>query len=371
MMRALLICQSLDIGGTERQMTELARKLPAHGVQASAACLRPGGMRINELRQAGIEVAVFELWSFLRPNVVRPAWKFVRFLRERNIQLVHAFDPPAAIFATPLARLARTPLVLSSMRGERGCYPPGTQRALQLTDRLVDGIVVNSDFVRQELRTRYQVPPAKLDLCYNGIDRVIFPPGPRARPPELANASLVVGCVAALRPEKSIQTLIEAVARVQHPGTHLVIVGSGPEEPRLRAVAEASGLLALGRCRFVPATSEVARWTRAMDIFVLPSRTEAFSNSLLEAMSSGCAAIGSRVGGNPELILENKTGLLFEPGDPASLAAAIEKLAADPELRARLAAAAEARLNSEFTMDASAARMASIYKRRLTGRVLY
>lgn len=369
MVQALLLSQFLDIGGTERQIAEVAKALPAQGVRAAVASLRPGGMRARELKAAGVEVQCFEVWSFLKPGMLRPARQLYRFLKQRRIQVVHAFDPPTAIFATPLARLAGVPLVLSSMRGERGFLPSHLQRALQVTDRIVDGVVVNCDFLRQELQTRYRVPPGKLQICYNGIDRAVFPSGPRMRPPELAGASLVVGCVAALRREKSIETLIEAVARVKQPGVHLVIVGSGPDEPRLRGIAASSGLLAQGRCLFVPATSEVAKWNRAMDVFVLPSLTEAFSNALIEAMSCGCAVIGSRVGGNPELILEGKTGLLFAPADPASLAAAIEKLAADPELRARLAAAAEARLNSEFTMEASAARMASIYKRLLALRV--
>ncbi len=361
MMEALLLSQFLDIGGTERQIAEVAKALPRHGVRAAVASMRPGGMRARELRAAGVEVLCFEVRSFVKPSLLPPARALYRFLKQRRIQVVHAFDPPAAVFATPLAKLAGVPLVLSSMRGERGFLPSNMQRALQVTDRIVDGIVVNCDFLRQELLTRYQVPAAQLDLCYNGVDRAVFQPGPRQRPPELADAALVVGCVAALRPEKSILTVIQAMAKVKHPGIKLVIVGSGPDEPRLRAEAESSGL-------FVPATPEVPKWNRAMDIFVIPSLTEAFSNSLLEAMSSGCAAIGSRVGGIPELILDGRTGLLFEPGNPASLADAIDKLASDTALRARCIAAAEERIARQFTMDASAATMAGIYTRRLAQR---
>ncbi|MBL8212904.1 MAG: glycosyltransferase family 4 protein [Bryobacterales bacterium] len=368
MVEALLLSQFLDIGGTERQIAEVARALPRHGVRAAVASLRPGGMRARELKAAGVEVLCFEVRSFVKPSLLPPARALYRFVRERRIQVVHAFDPPAAVFATPLAKLAGVPLVLSSMRGERGFLPAKMQRALQMTDRIVDGIVVNCDFLRQELLTRYRVPAAHLDICYNGVDRAIFQPGPRQRPPELAEASLVVGCVAALRPEKSILTVIQALAKVNHPGVKLVIVGSGPDEPRLRAEAESNGLLAQGRCLFIPSTPEVAKWNRAMDIFVIPSLTEAFSNSLLEAMSSGCAAIGSRVGGIPELIADGQTGLLFEPGNPVSLAVAIEKMASDAPLRARCIAAAEERIAREFTMDASAAAMADIYTRRLAKR---
>ncbi len=81
----------------------------------------------------------------------------------------------------------------------------------------------------------------------------------------------------------------------------------------LRSQAEARGLA--GDCTFVPATGQVAEWLQAIDIFVLPSRSEALSNSLLEAMACGCCPVASRVGGNLELIRHGENGMLFEAGD--------------------------------------------------------
>ncbi len=171
-----------------------------------------------------------------------------------------------------------------------------------MTDRLVDGIVVNCEYMRQHLENDENVPAKLIHLCYNGIDTAVFRPEAQKRPVEVADATVVIGVVCALRPEKGLSTLVEAFAAIaqQHPGVKLAIVGSGPCLPELQEQARAAQIA--DRCVFVPKTNEVARWLRAIDIFVLPSLTEALSNALMEAMACGCCAVASRVGGNPELL---------------------------------------------------------------------
>lgn len=127
----------------------------------------------------------------------------------------------------------------------------------------------------------------------------------------------------------------------------------------LRRRAAAAGVES--SCRFEPASAQVAEWLRAIDIFVLPSRSEALSNSLMEAMACGCAPVASRVGGNPELIAHGETGLLFEPGDAEELARHLELLAGNRDLRVRLGAAAAVRIRREFSVEQAARRMEQIY----------
>ena len=104
------------------------------------------------------------------------------------------------------------------------------------------------------------------------------------------------------------------------------------------------------------------RLLRGIDIFVLPSLSEALSNSLMEAMASGCCPIVSRVGGNPELIAHGENGLLFEKGDAAGLAEALRQVIGDSSYRQRLAAQSLRRIEDEFSLQASARRMAEIYE---------
>ena len=127
----------------------------------------------------------------------------------------------------------------------------------------------------------------------------------------MRDAALVVGVVCVLRPEKGLETLLDAFAEVHaiEPGLKLAIVGSGPCLPDLQERARALGIIE--RCVFEPATPRVADWLRGIDIFVLPSLSEALSNSLMEAMACGCTVAASRVGGNPELVAHGETGMPF------------------------------------------------------------
>src|SRR5207302_3139718 len=94
-------------------------------------------------------------------------------------------------------------------------------------------------------------------------------------------------------------------------------------------------------CHFQPAAQDVAPWLRAMDIFVLPSLSESFSNSLMEAMACGCCPIASDTGGNPELVRDGEAGLLFPAGDIGALAAHLTPVLNDEEVGQRLAERAE------------------------------
>jgi glycosyltransferase involved in cell wall biosynthesis len=103
-----------------------------------------------------------------------------------------------------------------------------------------------------------------------------------------------------------------------------------------------------------------------MDIFVLPSVSEALSNSLMEAMACGCAVVASRVGGNVELIDDGRTGFLFEKSDAGQLASILERLIADEELRREIGTAAASFIREGFSLETSVTRMQSIYDTMLS-----
>jgi glycosyltransferase involved in cell wall biosynthesis len=232
---------------------------------------------------------------------------------------------------------------------------------LRLTDRMVDAIVVNSEAVARQLIEEERTPLGLIHLCRNGIDTREFRRREDPRPDALREAAVVVGTLCALRPEKNLPLLLRAFARVRRPGVKLAIVGSGPSLPELQALA---GDLELGAdCVFELATADVPRWLSAMDVFVLPSSSEALSNSLMEAMACGCAVAASNVGGNPELVRQMETGVLFNVGDIDGLADALGRLTGSAELRYRLAEAACDEMRGRYSLDAAAQRMAEIYER--------
>jgi glycosyltransferase involved in cell wall biosynthesis len=355
----LLVTRELGLGGSERQLAETALALDRACWQPHVACFTAGGFRARELVDAGVPVLKLGLRSLVSPSAIASAVRLGRYVNRHGIRLVHAFDVPADLFAVPAARLYRVPVVLSSQRAHRDLTPGPSRHLLRLTDRIVDAIVVNSQAVARQLTAEDAVPASMIRLAYNGLDTAIFRrEGPRAETPWPAGSGPVTGVICALRPEKGLHLLLDAFAQVRR--GKLLIVGSGTALPDLQARAQSLGLS--GDCHFQPAQSTVAPWLRAIDIFVLPSLSEALSNALLEAMGCGCCPIASDTGGNPELVRDGETGLLFPSGNAGALAGRLRMVLAHPELRQKLAAAAAHRAHRDFTREVAAARMAEIYR---------
>jgi glycosyltransferase involved in cell wall biosynthesis len=355
------MARELGPGGSERQLTEIAKGLDRRRFLPYVGYFR-GGMRLEELQDAQVPTLHIDIASFKRKDVLTKAHSFGKFVKDRRIGIVHTFDYPLTSFAVPFARWFGVPIVLSSQRGHRDLIPSFYRTIVQSTDLLVDGIVVNCCAVQEDLIREEDVPRSKVRLCYNGIDWEKFQlASPCAIRHNLPQNSLVVGCVSVLRQEKHLDLLLAAVASLvpSLPELQLMLVGNGPEEDFLRERARELGIL--HRCLFHPAEKDVGPWLKSIDIFVLPSLTEALSNSLMEAMASGCSIIASNVGGNPELVSHGETGMLFKSNDAQSLAATIRLVARNPNLRRRLACNAQALIRENFRLEQSAGRMAEIY----------
>ena len=355
----LLMIRELGLGGTERQLTAVARALDREKFEPHVGCFRDQGLRLKDLEAARVPIVRFPLESFKRPfpGVVA----MMRYLRMHRIKLLHAFDPPAIIFGIPIAEMSGQVITVSSQRSHRNLIPRWQRHALRFTDRMADAVVVNCEYVARHLIEDERVPAGQIQLCYNGLDTEMFHPGDRARPAELAEASLTIGIVTALRPEKDLGTLLEAFTQVRsaRAGMKLALVGTGASEPQLRAQARALGIEQ--DCVFTGEVRDVTAWLSAIDIFVLPSVSEALSNSLMEAMACGCCVVASRIGGNPELVTHEVSGLLFQARDTAGLAAALRLLIENKAMRRKLAQAGARVIRQKFSLPASARRMEAIY----------
>jgi glycosyltransferase involved in cell wall biosynthesis len=360
----LLTVRELHHGGIERDVTKIALKLDRSRFEPHVASYQAKGMRFEELSRAGIPFLHLPLSSLKSRSALSAAMKLRRYIRERGIRLLHAYDS-TAVFIAPIARALRVPVVLSSTLGNRGLLDQRTRRQIRWTDNLVDAVVVNCEAMRRHMIDDEHVPSERIELCYNGVDTVEFYPEAARKPEPFANRSVVIGTVCVLRPEKALDLLQEAFALVSHltSGIKLLIVGSGPELPRLQANTQRLGLQE--SCEFVPATRLVPQFLRTFDIFVSCSHSEAFSNGLLEAMACGCGVVGSRVGGTPELIGNDERGLLFQPGDASDLAAKLTTLIENEPLRRAFGVRAAEFARNELSIEVAARRMAEIYESML------
>jgi len=364
----LLLVRQLTIGGAERDVAKLARYLDRTRFQPHVACFYAQGERLEELKGAGIPILALPVRSFHNWTAVEGARLLRRYIRRHGIVLLQAFDAPTSIFAVPLGRLLRVPVVIASHLFFRHLIAPPQYQALAAVDRLAHRIVVNAHAVERHLIEEHHVPKERIFVSYNGVETSVFHPGPEPRPPFLAGASLIAGTVCVLREEKRLDLLLRAFAQTRHldPRMKLLIVGGGDMLPAWLALRRELELEEC--CHFEPATADAARWMRLMDIFVLPSRSEGFPNALLEAMACGCAVIGSAVGGIPELIDDGRDGFLFPPGDAGRLAGRLSTLVTDAELRHRMGSEAAAKARARFSMEITAARMERFYESLLLSR---
>lgn len=360
----LMLARVLDAGGIERDVSKFARNLGKHGIQPHVACFNPGGMRWQEIQAAGIPLLTVPVKSFRSKSAVEGARILTRYIANEGIRLVHGFDDAADIFGVPIARTLGVP-TLSSQLCHRELCSFRTRLLMAAIDRIATGVFVNCEAIATHLAVDWKLNHSRIHVCHNGYEPQEFHSRGRRRPQALADASIVIGTVGLLRPEKNLRILLEAFAHVHRRDrkARLLIVGSGEMKAELLQLAV--GLQVADACIFQESVTEPADWMRAIDVFVLPSLSEGFSNSLLEAMACGCCPVASRVGGTPELVRDGDCGILFETGNVAQLADSLIFLASNPGERQRMADSATAYVYEHFTIERASGRLAEIYRELL------
>lgn len=218
----------------------------------------------------------------------------------------------------------------------------------RLAVRTADTVIVPSRHVAR-LVEGWGVEPARIRVIYNAIPDPKLSGTPRAalRHELGLPAGKLIVSVARLTPVKGVDVMLRALERL--PEWRLIVIGDGPQKPALEQMPAAARTVFSGRL----AHDDVLRYVRAADIYVLSSRTEGLSHTLLEALAVGTPSAATRVGGNPEVITDGVDGLLVPPDDPGALAEAILRLA-DPGLYAQISAAALKR-SEAFRWDSEVA----------------
>ena len=335
-LRVAHVTLGLDVGGQEKLLVEFARHADRGRFDLQFVSLGGRGVLAGDLEAHGWPVAALGEPTGFRPGLVS---RLARLFRAGRIDVVHTHDERPHIYGAFAARLAGVRRLIHTRH--HGMADRLTRRqsglvrvASELTDRFV---CVSADSARQAVRQG--VSARKVRVLHNGIDLTRFgvegggwrvegedkPPDPSSpstlHPPPSTRTGPVV-TVARLSPEKDIGTLLHAAALAARSDDafRLEIAGDGPCMADLRRTAAELGLGGVvhfhGQVRDVPALLARA------GLFVLPSLTEGVSLTLLEAMACGLAVVATRVGGNPEVVVDGETGLLAPPGDPAALAAA-------------------------------------------------
>lgn len=376
---------TFGIGGTEKQVANLTRRMDRRAFDVSFACMSRWGELIREIEdRQGIAVSEYPIGNLYELSTFRQQWRFAQALRRDRTQILHSYNFYANMFSIPAAKLAGVPCIVASIR-DMGIYlSPMKLRAQRLVCRLADRIVVNAGAIRDWL-VEQGYPADKIVVIRNGVDTTRFGgrnDGAALRsefgiPPQ---APLVV-MLARLNPSKGVDCFFEAAVKIRErrPDAHYLAVGEcytrnaegeivvdGAYRQALQDRVMSLGLA--DRLHFAGLRKDVPQILAAAAVSVLPSLSEGISNTLLESMAAGAPVVATRVGGTPEVIRDGEHGLLIPPGDPQATADAILAVLGDPALAARLGAGGRQRVRDEFSFEAVVRRTEDLYRELLASK---
>ena len=358
-LKILHVTFNMAIGGTEQVIRQLITTTSGAQVEHAIVCIDGHVGEIGQaLKQQGITLYQVRRNPGFDRELVRSIRKIVR---DGAFDIVHGHQYTPYLYAWLAARTTRARVVFT----EHGRFHPDRYRykamLINPVISLMTPAVIAISRATARALSRYEfIPSGKIRVIYNGIAGLHRDPGEMARIRSelgIPEGALVTGTVSRLDPVKNQSMMIRAFKRFreQVPEAMLVMVGDGPEMDSLQKLVKEGGL---ADCvRFTGFREQPQQYLALMDIFLLSSFTEGTSMTLLEAMSLGIPSVATRVGGNPEIVVDGETGFLVESDDAEGFAGAMVRLATEPETCQKFSDAAVSRFRDRF----SAARMAEEY----------
>ena len=361
----------LSVGGSQTALLRLLEKIDQNRFSPSVACLYDGdgetGRRIRGLSIDVTDLAMTKtsLFSWLR---------LYRLLRQQRPLILHCWLFHPSILGRILGRMARVPIIITSRRNDQ---VGGTLR--EYVNRWSGGLSDRTIAVSESARTieiqRAKVPPDQVMVIPNGIETEKF----STLTPEVGlefrrrlNISAEVpllGSVGRLHEQKGYNQLIRAMVKIRArvPKARLLLVGEGECRGDLERLARDLGVTEA--VIFTGKRMDIPQIMSALDVFVLSSLWEGMPNVILEAMAAGRPVVATRVGGVPEVVTDDVTGLLVSPRDPTALAEACIRLLRDTRLQDRLGSQARRHVLEHFQVDAAARSTEALYEALLQDKL--
>ncbi|TVR84842.1 MAG: glycosyltransferase family 1 protein [Rhodospirillales bacterium] len=361
-----------EVTGAETYLMTLMDGLTRVGCTVGLCCsVAPGRLDapwLQALRTRGLRHEPVAVGSKLSLADVRAAHTHARAF---GADVIHAMDHRSDLVAVMVGRLLRIPAVASFFGWTN--WQPGSMRAriYPLFDRLamlgLQRVIVDSRFIGETLGTAGK----RLAVVPNGVDLNRFDPDRACTDLKRRwfgdEPVILVGMVGRIHPNKGQHEFARAASLLlqRRPETRFVVIGDAPSgyEDYLatltRLIVE-YGLEKRFKIINLP-SAEIPDAMASLDVLAAPSYMESLSYVLLEAMAMRTPVVTSRVGGHGELITDSEDGLLIEPGDPEGLAAALERLVSNAELRRRLGLAGRKRVEAGYSTDAMVKRTLEIY----------
>jgi glycosyltransferase involved in cell wall biosynthesis len=372
--KIMLVTVGLGVGGTETQILEMASRLDRARFEVLVCGLKKDRTVADELRARGIRAVTLDGCG---KGDIRVLYRLARLIRAERPDIVHAFLGFANLASSLVGRLLGVPVIIWSYRDMEVWKTKAHWLVDRAGARWADAITCCSEAVRQFVLAHINGQASKLVTIHNGVDPDAFRSPRTAGRGELMlrDGGLVVGTVCRLdEPKKGLAVLLHALSDLAKrdglPAWQCLVVGEGPARGSLLALAAQLSLS--DRVVFAGMRHDVAPVLSAMDLFVCPSLYEGFGIAIVEAMAAGRPVIASAVGGIPEIVVREDTGLLVPPGDARALAGAIASLLSRPDRARAMGARGRERARERFSIEAAVRRHQQLYdtlSSRRPGRV--
>ena len=362
-------------GGGEEALLRIVKTLPREQFRVSLVTFaaNPAAARIVETSDA--ELHILPIKRVYDWNGMKTALHLRGLMRAGEVDVVHTFFETSNTWGAMVAKLAGVPVLVSSRRDMGILRQTKHNIAYRLVNRISDGFVAVSDGVRDFCIKTEGLDPKRIFTVHNGVDlqRIDNAEGVAALRAKLnlPTEAQVVATVANIRRVKGLDTLLEAAAIVRRdvPNVRFLLAGNCLERDHfndLQALVTKHGMQQnvtfLGNC------GEVFALLKLSHVFSLLSRSEGFSNAILEAMASGLPCVATRVGGNAEAIDDGRNGFLLPSEHPAQAAEKITMLLKNPQEARRIGRAARATVEEKFTSEIMAGQLAGLYDSMLGAR---
>ncbi len=306
-------------GGAEMIVRRLASSLDRNRFRSIVCLFRPGWLS-ESCQEAGLPTSIIGI-----KHAVDLQWarKVAALIRHERVSVIHAHEFTANVYGSLLGKLLSVPVV-ATIHGKNYYWEQAKRRvAYRWVSRQANLVAVSQD-LKQFVMQRVGVSADRISVIYNGVEPFRDPAPEQVdlirEELGLAAWDHVIGAVGSLYPVKGHRHLLNALPAVlrEFPKSLLLLVGRGDQEGALKEQAVELGIDR--HVRFLGFRKDVPLLLSLVDLFVLPSLSEGLSMALLEAMAAGKPVVATRVGGNPELVEDSRTGFLVPSEDPSALA---------------------------------------------------
>jgi sugar transferase (PEP-CTERM/EpsH1 system associated) len=361
-LKIMHILPTLGIGGMETVLVEMLQLFDKERFMTCVCSMGNKGELAVDLEKASIPV--FSVEKFNKFDIFR-VWRLAQLLKREKIDVVHTYSGVYRDGAIA-ARLAGVPVTLHTDQGK--LYSKKMLTGLYhrvISNYLRDKVIAVSEDLKNYLSKTIGIRPSKIivipnavrtDRILHGFDRSIY-----RHNLGLSAGDLAIGIVARLVPVKDHSVLLEASAKVFKaiPNAKLFIVGDGPLKNELKSQANRLGIN--NNVIFTGKRRDISQILSSLDVFVLSSKHEGISLSILEAMVHSLPAVATRVGGNPALVDDHRTGLLVESGKADEMANAIIELLTDNKKRTDYGTNAREKVVANFDLTKIVRRYEDLY----------